>query len=70
METDPRRAPQPRDEASSPHRQCPLCGSTEVRRSHRRGLAEAVLNLFGVKPYRCQRCDHRFRAASSNGNGK
>lgn len=70
METDSRRAAQPRPEDPSPRRRCPTCGSDEVRRSRRRGLLEALLNLVGVKPYRCQRCDTRFRVRSFNGNGK
>lgn len=70
METDPRRETQPRPEYASARRLCPVCGSNEVRRSHRRGLVDALLNLIGIKPYRCQRCDHRFRAAAGNGNGK
>ena len=41
---------------------CPACGSTLVRRSHRLGLAEAMLSAAYVYPFRCQECLHRFFA--------
>jgi len=40
---------------------CPRCGSTNVRRSHRRGFLErALFQLLGLRPYRCEDCDERF----------
>ena len=43
------------------HGFCPRCGSTNVRRSRRRGLLERVLlRLLGLRPYRCEDCDERF----------
>jgi len=33
-----------------------------VRRSHRSGLAELLLSLVYVYPFRCQYCTHRWRA--------
>jgi hypothetical protein len=39
---------------------CPACGSTLVRRSHRIGLAEEMLSLVYVYPFRCRLCTHRF----------
>lgn len=51
-------------------RQCPLCGSSSLRRSRRKTLIEKILlPLFGRLPYRCEQCDHRFYAAAGpNGN--
>jgi len=40
---------------------CPTCGSTNVTRSQRRGIQEAVaLKHEGLSPYRCGDCDARF----------
>lgn len=41
---------------------CPRCRSEFVRRSSRRGLAERLSSLVYVYPFRCQLCQHRFRA--------
>ena len=42
-------------------RYCPECHSRDVRRSVRWGLVETcVLPLILMRPYRCQKCDHRF----------
>lgn len=39
---------------------CPSCGSSELSRSHRKGLYEYLLcTVFHVKPYRCLKCDYR-----------
>jgi len=39
---------------------CPYCGSFDVRRSHRRGLAEVlILPLLLRRPFRCEVCDRR-----------
>ncbi|MGE3537747.1 MAG: PilZ domain-containing protein [Candidatus Tectimicrobiota bacterium] len=42
--------------------QCPRCRKTFVQRSHRRGFTERLLSCFYVYPFRCQVCNHRFRA--------
>jgi len=40
---------------------CPLCQSTIISKSRRRGLLESVVfTLIRVRPYRCQSCDSRF----------
>ena len=41
---------------------CPRCRSEFVRRSSRRHLGERLLSLAYVYPFRCQLCQHRFRA--------
>ena len=41
-------------------RVCPKCGSSYIRRSHKRGLLEKILATTGVRPYRCDACDKRF----------
>lgn len=41
---------------------CPKCNGTLARRSHREGLAEKMLGLLYVYPFRCQLCGHRFFA--------
>ncbi len=38
---------------------CPQCQSHDLRPSHRRPL-DAPLALFGLHPYRCRNCNHRF----------
>ena len=46
-------------------RRCPRCGRSRVHRSRRRGLREKfVLPLVGLRPYRCEDCDHRFLSRS------
>jgi transposase-like protein len=39
---------------------CPFCASANVRRSHRRGIAEKLRSWMGRQPYRCHTCMHRF----------
>lgn len=41
---------------------CPRCRSEFVRRSSRKTLAERLWSLVYVFPFRCQLCQHRFRA--------
>ena len=43
---------------------CPLCESESVVRSHRRGIWERILGIVRVYPFRCESCEHRFRAFS------
>ena len=46
--------------------QCPRCGSVSVRRRARVGAFERLLSLLSVYPFRCQRCNHGFRALTSS----
>jgi CheY-like chemotaxis protein len=39
---------------------CPVCGSTEVRRSARWGFLDAVLTCLFLAPFRCRVCRERF----------
>jgi len=41
---------------------CPECGGTLARRAHRHGLAEILVSVMYIYPFRCQLCAHRFRA--------
>jgi hypothetical protein len=44
-------------------RQCPLCGSDDVLRSHRRGILEwTVLLMLLLRPFRCRQCSARHLA--------
>lgn len=44
-------------------RQCPLCGSEDVLRSHRRGYLEwTILFLLLLRPFRCRQCSARHLA--------
>jgi len=38
---------------------CPKCHEIDVRRSHRRTL-DFLLRAFGLVPFRCNVCEHRF----------
>ena len=41
-------------------RRCPLCGSEEILRSHRRGVLEwTILLLLLLRPFRCRQCSAR-----------
>jgi hypothetical protein len=40
---------------------CPKCQSERTRRSKRRGLVEhGPLTLVFLRPFRCEKCQHRF----------
>ncbi|MGH9493715.1 MAG: PilZ domain-containing protein [Candidatus Sulfotelmatobacter sp.] len=40
---------------------CPFCGSTRIRRSHRRALPERIFSRFlSRRPFRCMDCYERF----------
>ena len=42
---------------------CPLCGSRDIHRSRRRGIAEQIAcRLTPVRPFRCNACDSRIYA--------
>lgn len=44
---------------------CPRCGAKQLRRSRRKGWSERLfLSLVRVMPYRCVRCNWRFRRLS------
>ncbi len=46
-------------------RECPKCESRSVARSRIRGwVGEATKQMFGLRPYRCLDCWHRFMATS------
>ena len=41
-------------------RDCPLCGSEDVLRSHRRGVLEwTILLVLLLRPFRCRQCSAR-----------
>lgn len=40
---------------------CPLCKSVECRRSRRRGPVDYLLATMGNYPWRCRKCETRFR---------
>jgi hypothetical protein len=41
-------------------RECPLCGSDDVIRSHRRGVLEwTLLLVLLIRPFRCRQCSAR-----------
>ncbi len=42
--------------------QCPLCGSRNLRYSHRRTRRERLLSWLGIRPLRCRDCRARFIA--------
>jgi len=41
---------------------CPACGSLRAVRSRRRTVADHLLGLLGLRPFRCQSCRWRFHA--------
>lgn len=41
---------------------CPLCKTTDARRSRRQSVADYTLSIFGVYPWRCRGCHLRFHA--------
>src|SRR5947208_1603604 len=43
-----------------PH--CPRCKKNLVQQSPRHGVLEAIVRVFGIYPFRCQLCTHRFLA--------
>ena len=42
---------------------CPSCGAKNLRESRIRTAVERVQSVFGVCPFRCKACNHRFTAA-------
>lgn len=39
---------------------CPSCGSSDLARSHEKGIYDYLLrSIFHIKPYRCMSCDYR-----------
>jgi len=42
--------------------QCPKCSSSNLGRSHRRGIERLILHTEACFPYRCKECQHRFYA--------
>jgi hypothetical protein len=45
---------------------CPKCHTDRAHRSHRRGITEHVASFFGMRPYRCHDCQHRFMRLRSD----
>jgi len=43
----------------SPVRECPYCGSNDVRPSQRFPFKDDFVGLLLLKPYRCERCYKR-----------
>ena len=41
---------------------CPICAKQSIRRSHRRTVWDYLLSLVRLYPFRCEFCQHRFRA--------
>lgn len=41
-------------------RNCPKCGHSEVRRTHRVGKRDHILSRINIFPYYCLECDARF----------
>jgi len=42
---------------------CPICGSRDIHRSRRRGIAEQLAcRLTPIRPFRCNACDARIYA--------
>ena len=41
---------------------CPKCNSQRIHRSHRKGVTEHVLRVFGLRSRRCHECSARFVA--------
>jgi hypothetical protein len=48
---------------------CSLCHSVRIHQSRRVGFLEkAILAVIFVRPFRCERCDHRFYRWSLTAN--
>jgi len=47
-----------RKPAALRRKSCPICNSSHVRRSHRRGLERLLLPF--ISACRCNECGHRF----------
>jgi hypothetical protein len=58
--------------SSSARFACPNCGSSQLGRSHPKGLYDYLLrSIFHIKPYRCISCDYRhYRYRSSSAHGR
>jgi len=41
---------------------CPACKSSDCRRSRRRGLLDFACGSVGLIPWRCNKCEARFRS--------
>jgi DNA-directed RNA polymerase subunit RPC12/RpoP len=42
--------------------QCPRCGSNFLMIKMEEGLERLMIRLTGLREYRCQECDQKFRA--------
>ena len=46
---------------------CPICGSTNIHRSKRKGLAERIAcRVTPIRPFRCNNCDARIYALQAD----
>jgi len=46
---------------------CPICGSTNIHRSRRKGIAEQVAcRVTPIRPFRCNDCDTRIYALQAD----
>jgi len=46
---------------------CPICGSANIHRSKRKGMAEQfACRVTPVRPFRCNSCESRIYAYQSN----
>ena len=43
-----------------PSLECANCGSKQIRRARYKSWSERLGGIFGVHPFRCRRCTHRF----------
>jgi hypothetical protein len=41
---------------------CPVCKQSDARRSRRHSVADYVVSVVGVYPWRCRECHARFHA--------
>jgi uncharacterized protein YlaI len=46
---------------------CPICGSADIHRSKRKGIAEQLAcRVTPIRPFRCNNCESRIYALQAN----